>query len=66
MARSSTASLERYLTTQAVAEHFDTQSRTVLRMIREGRLKAEKVGWMWLVDRKHLPKSWPPPVNKTR
>jgi excisionase family DNA binding protein len=57
-------SLADWLTTQQVAERYAVTSRTVLRLIREGRLTAHKVGWVWLVHRDDLPVQWPPPIIK--
>ena len=56
-------SLDEWLTTDEVAEHFQVPSRVVLRMIREKRLKAHKKGWQWLVHQKDLPANWPPAIN---
>lgn len=58
--------LKPYMTTNDVAARYDTQPRTVLRMIREGRLKATKMGWVWFVHKDDLPKTWPPPTNNNR
>lgn len=54
--------LDDWLTTEEVAEIFGIPPRIVLRMIRQDRLQATKKGWVWLVHRRHVPKSWPPPV----
>lgn len=53
--------LEGYLTTQGVADHFGVPVRSVLTMIRKGRLPAQKLGWVWLIHESQLPESWPPP-----
>lgn len=58
MARAPT--LQGWFTTDEVADYFGVPARSVLRMIREGRLKAEKKGWVWLVHKSNLPESWPP------
>lgn len=55
--------LEGWMTTQEVAEHYGVPSRIVLRMIRQERLSAQKLGWQWVVHRSQLPESWPPPIN---
>lgn len=54
-------SLEQWLSTKQVADHYNTPTRTVLRMIREGRLKARKFEWVWVVHVDDLPETWPPP-----
>lgn len=54
------------LTTQEVADLFNVPVRRVLRMIREGRLDAQKLGWIWLVPKRALPDSWPPPTERQR
>ena len=65
MSGTSTApTLDQWLTTQQVADHFDIHPRVVLRMIREGRLQAVKFGWQWVVHRSQLPATWPPPVAR--
>lgn len=56
-------SLDDWLTTDEVAEHFNVPARIVLRMIRDERITAEKKGWVWLVHRSNLPDSWPPPLH---
>lgn len=59
------STLTGYLTTKEVAAKFKVSQKSVLRIIRLGRLKAEKPGgsWQWLVHERDLPQSWPPPVN---
>jgi hypothetical protein len=54
-------SLDGWLGTNDVAEIFDVPPRVVLRMIREERLKAVKVSWVWMIHQSWLPDSWPPP-----
>lgn len=61
MARS-IPNLDDWLTTEEVAELFQVHPRVVLRMIREGRLSAEKKGWVWLLYKDELPATWPPPL----
>ena len=46
-----------YLTVREAAEELNTSTRTIFRMIRDGRLKAEKYGlpvgrtrFMWLIN----------------
>lgn len=51
-----------WLTTKQVADMYDVPTRTVLRMIREERLHADKIGWQWFVHESQLPSSWPPPA----
>ena len=58
-------SLDDWMTTEAVAEHYDVPTRTVLRMIREDRLQAKKMGWQWVVHKDWLPEVWPPPVKQS-
>lgn len=53
---------ENLLTTDQVAQHFKVPVRYVLRMIRLKRLKAKKLGWIWLINRADLPDKWPPPL----
>lgn len=57
------STLDDWLTTNEVANHYGVPVHHVLRMIREGRLKAQKKGWQQLVHVSDLPKSWPPPVR---
>lgn len=52
--------LDDWLTTDEVAAIYNVPARIVLRMIRENRLQAEKKGWVWLIHRDQLPKTWPP------
>jgi excisionase family DNA binding protein len=56
-----TPELKGWLTTQEVADRYNCPTRVVLRMIREGRLTASKLGWQWVVHESSLPASWPPP-----
>lgn len=58
--------LSDWLTTAEVAEYYNASPRLVLRMIREGRLKAEKRGWVWFVHKAWLPREWPPPVRDSK
>jgi len=55
------SALEDWLTTKEVADHYGVQTKSVLRMIREDRLKACQKGWIWLVHVDDLPSTWPPP-----
>lgn len=57
----STESLERWLSTKQVADRYNVPTRSVLRMIRQGRLKAVKFEWVWVVHIEDLPDTWPPP-----
>jgi len=57
----SASALESWLTTKEVADRFNVPTKTVLRMIREGRLVAVQKGWVWLVHVDDLPHEWPPP-----
>ena len=59
------AEVESLLTVRQIAERFDVGTNSVLRMIREKRLEAKKVGWQWVVDESDLPESWPPPTSQT-
>lgn len=61
----STTSLEEWMSTKQVADHFGVPTRVVLRMIREGRLRARKFEWVWVVHRNDLPETWPPPKTTT-
>lgn len=54
------ATLDDYLTTEEVAEHYGVFNRVVLRHIREGHLPAVKKGWIYLVHKDDLPEEWPP------
>lgn len=54
--------LDDLLTTREVAEYYGIPMRSVHRMIREGRLVAHKVGWVYVIHRQDLPQTWPPPV----
>lgn len=58
---SSVPTLDAWLCTDEVAAHFNVTRRAVLRMIRLGRLRAQKKGWEWLVHHRDLPSEWPPP-----
>lgn len=62
MASTTVKSLKGWLTTQQVADHYRVHPRVVLRMIREDRLSAEKLGWQWMIHESSLPETWPPPV----
>jgi len=55
--------IENLLTVRQVADRFDIKPNSVLRMIREQRLEARKVGWFWVIEEDDLPESWPPPPN---
>lgn len=55
------SALTNWLTTKEVADLFGVPTKTVLRMIREDRLKAQQKGWIWLVYIDDLPGVWPPP-----
>lgn len=52
--------LDGWLTTEQVAERFGVPNHRVLRMIRTERLKATKLGWIWLIHETDLPETWPP------
>jgi excisionase family DNA binding protein len=52
------------MTTTDVANRYDVPTRIVLRMIREGRLKAMKLGWQWVILESDLPETWPPPIRR--
>jgi len=52
--------LDDWLTTDDVAEHYNIPTRIVLRNIRNGRLPAVKKGWVYLIHVTHLPATWPP------
>ena len=54
--------LDSYLTVEETANRYQVPTKSVLRMIRQGRLVAEKKGWMWLVNVEDLPDAWPPPT----
>lgn len=54
--------LAEWLTTDEVAIRFKVPVNRVTRMIREGRLKAVKKGWVHLIHVNDLPTSWPPPL----
>jgi excisionase family DNA binding protein len=54
------STLDSWLTTQEVADHYGVPTKTVLRMIREDRLKASKRGWVWFIHKDDLPNNWPP------
>ena len=56
-------SLEHWLSTKQVADRYNVPTRTVLRMIREGRLRARKFEWVWVVHTEDLPDTWPPPKS---
>ena len=56
-------SLEQWYSTKQVAVRYNVPTRTVLRMIREGRLKAQKFEWVWVVHIDDLPDTWPPPKS---
>ena len=60
------AQLKSWLTTQEVGEMFDVPPRVVLRMIRENRLQATKMGWQWVINKSDVPDTWPPPVKKAK
>ena len=62
MERASPKTLDGWLTTDEVAEHYGVPARVVLRMIREQRLPAQKKGWVWLVHESDLPATWPPAI----
>ena len=55
--------LDSYVTVQQIADRFKVPRKSVVRVIRQGRIKAEKKGWEWLVHTRDVPASWPPPVN---
>jgi excisionase family DNA binding protein len=55
---------DHWFSTQQIAVLYGVSYRTVLRMIREGRLQAQKVGWVWMIHEDWLPTSWPPPVRR--
>jgi len=57
-------SLSKWLTTKEVAKHFNIPTHQVVRMIHEKRLKAEKIGWQWVIYEQDLPLVWPPPSRK--
>lgn len=57
-----TVSLESLMTTEEVAQHFGVSPHAVVRMIRQERLRATKKGWVWLVHKRDLPATWPPPL----
>ena len=57
------SALTDWLTTKEVADHYGVPTKTVLRMIREDRLRASQKGWIWLVHKDDLPREWPPPRN---
>lgn len=59
-----TPPLADWFSTQQVAMLYGASIRSVLRMIREGRLPAHKFGWVWAVHETDLPKTWPPPVKR--
>lgn len=54
-------SLEDWFSTEDVAATFNVRPAVVLRMIREGRLRAVKFSWVWAIHRSWIPNSWPPP-----
>ena len=50
------------LTVSQVAEHYGLDSKDVIYAIRRGKIKGEKVGWVWTISKSDLPENWP--VNK--
>lgn len=53
--------MEEWLCTEDVALLFNVRPTVVLRMIREGRLRATKFSWVWAIHRSWIPDTWPPP-----
>ena len=49
----------RPLTTRDVARHFDVDIADVTRLLREGKLKGQRIGWQWFILPEDLPAEWP-------
>jgi len=60
VSQAASPTLDDWLTTEDVAEHYGVPVNKVLRMIREDRLEATKKGWVYLIHRTWLPEAWPP------
>jgi len=50
----------RLLTIEQVGKLYGKNYKQVLYAIEKGVLKAEKVGWAWIIREEHLPDEWPP------
>ena len=52
------------LTVEQVAQRYGKNYKQVLYAIERGALRAEKVGWAWIIREEDLPDEWPPRAKK--
>lgn len=47
------------LTIRQVAKRYNKSHYQALYAVSKGLIKAEKLGWFWVIDEKDLPDQWP-------
>lgn len=50
--------MEDLLTISEVAKIYNVPERNVRYAIKSGKIKASRIGWIWVIERKNLPKTW--------